>query len=77
MCNQPFYATAKEMEVAEVSKNRPCIQELLDAPVDTLTPGGATGFILRILKESLQHTHRVRWFSSLCGHYEVLERVVA
>jgi 23S rRNA (adenine1618-N6)-methyltransferase len=77
MCNPPFYSTAEEMETAEVSKNRPRIQALLGAPVETLTPGGATGFILRILKESLQHTHRVHWFSSLCGHQEVLEGVVA
>jgi 23S rRNA A1618 N6-methylase RlmF len=77
MCNPPFYTTAEEMEAIEGSKNRPRIQALHGAPVETLTPGGATGFILRILKESLQQKHRVRWFSSSCGHQEVVEAVVA
>lgn len=77
MCNPPFYSTADEMDAAERSKNRPRIQALLGAPVETLTPGGAAGFILRILDESLAERHRTGWWSSLCGHQEVLETVVA
>ncbi|CZR59412.1 uncharacterized protein PAC_09304 [Phialocephala subalpina] len=80
MCNPPFYSTAEEMEAAEASKNRPCIQALLGAPVETLTPDGATGFILPELRsrpEAPQHAHQVRRFSSLCGEQEVLEGVVA
>lgn len=77
MCNPPFYSTADEMDAAERGKNRPRIQALLGAPVETLTPGGAAGFILRILDESLAQRHRVGWWTSLCGQREVLEIVVA
>ncbi len=77
MCNPPFYSTAEEMDAAESAKNRPRIQALLGAPVETLTPGGAAGFILRILDESMEQPHRAGWWSSLCGHQEVLEAVVA
>ncbi len=76
MCNPPFYSSAEEMEAVEASKNRPRIQALLGAPVETLTPGGATGFILRLVKESLEHKHTVGWFSSLCGYQEIVERIL-
>jgi 23S rRNA A1618 N6-methylase RlmF len=76
MCNPPFYSTADEMNAVEAAKNRPRIQALLGAPVETLTPGGAAGFLLRIVRESLRRPHRVLWWSGLCGHQQVLETVV-
>ncbi|KAK2459741.1 hypothetical protein APHAL10511_008242 [Amanita phalloides] len=67
MCNPPFYGSADEIKRSAAAKELPPNGVCTGAQVEMITPGGELGFISRILNESIQHSERCRWYTSMLG----------
>ena len=76
MTNPPFYGSEKELIFLAEKKARPPNSACTGAPMEMVCPGGEVGFVSRILKESLVHGSRIRWYTSMLGKLESVEALV-
>lgn len=76
MTNPPFYPNETSLLASAASKSRPPNSACTGAPVEMVTPGGETAFVLRIISESISLKDRCQWFTSMLGKHSSVEVVV-
>ncbi|KAH7911146.1 hypothetical protein BJ138DRAFT_1185969 [Hygrophoropsis aurantiaca] len=77
MCNPPFYNSAEDVARSAETKDYSPSAVCTGAEVEMITPGGEYSFVERMVKESLQHKTRCRWFTSMLGKMSSVPEIVA
>ncbi|KIY62376.1 hypothetical protein CYLTODRAFT_438918 [Cylindrobasidium torrendii FP15055 ss-10] len=76
MCNPPFYASLEEVKRSAEGKALEPNAACTGAPVEMITAGGEAEFVGRMVKESVQHGTRCRWYTSMLGMLSSVTHVV-
>ncbi|KAG2234614.1 hypothetical protein INT48_003422 [Thamnidium elegans] len=67
MCNPPFYSSEEEIEQGLLNKELEPSAVCLGSMNEMITEGGELGFVSRMIKESVLHGRKVRWYTTLLG----------
>ncbi|GAA5804994.1 hypothetical protein HPULCUR_010507 [Helicostylum pulchrum] len=67
MCNPPFYSSEEEIEQGLLNKELEPSAVCLGSTNEMITEGGELGFVSRMIKESVLHGRKVRWYTTLLG----------
>ncbi|EIW74733.1 hypothetical protein CONPUDRAFT_169696 [Coniophora puteana RWD-64-598 SS2] len=76
MCNPPFYGSAQEIAESAEGKLYGPRSVCSGAAVEMVTPGGEVAFVSQMVRESVQHKTRCRWFTSMLGKLSSVSVVI-
>lgn len=76
MCNPPFYSSAEDLAASSAGKSGPPNAVCSGAEVEMICPGGDAGFVLRMVEESRELKHTVRWYTSMLGKLSSVHQVI-
>ncbi|RHZ86445.1 hypothetical protein Glove_51g70 [Diversispora epigaea] len=76
MCNPPFYESQEQYEKGVEIKQTPSLSVCNGTSREKFTPGGEFQFIKDILDESLVLRNKIRWYTSMIGRLETVNKIV-
>ncbi|KAG9585504.1 hypothetical protein KCU86_g15405, partial [Aureobasidium melanogenum] len=76
MCNPPFYSSAEDLAASSAGKSGLPSAVCTGAEVEMICPGGDAGFVLRMVEESRELKHTVRWYTSMLGKLSSVHQVI-
>ena len=77
MCNPPFYWNEEDMAAKASMKDRPPNAINTGTTLEMVTDGGEVGFTERVIMESTVIGDRIKWYTTLLGHRESAQKVLA
>ncbi|KAI9010990.1 hypothetical protein CLU79DRAFT_446415 [Phycomyces nitens] len=76
MCNPPFYSSQDEIRENSQAKFLEPSAACTGTKAEMITEGGEYGFIERMIKESILHKDRIKWYTSMIGQKKTIKPIV-
>ncbi|KAL0073039.1 hypothetical protein F4703DRAFT_1800025 [Phycomyces blakesleeanus] len=76
MCNPPFYESEDEIKDNSQAKLLEPSAICTGTKGEMITKGGEYGFIERMIKESILHKGRIKWYTSMIGQKKTIKPIV-
>ncbi|KAI9144299.1 ribosomal RNA large subunit methyltransferase F-like protein, partial [Paraphysoderma sedebokerense] len=76
MCNPPFYSSEQHMVNSQAAKKGDAFATCTGASHEMITAGGEYQFVKKMILESEKYGSQVRWFTSMIGIKETLNKLI-